>query len=59
MTDRDQEVLALVIRGQSDKEIASDLSCSPRTVSNRISALLKKTGTPSRAALIAFLTQTA
>lgn len=59
MTDRDLEVLALVIRGQSDKEIASDLSCSPRTVSNRISALLKKTGTPSRAALIAFLTQTA
>jgi DNA-binding NarL/FixJ family response regulator len=59
MTQRDLEVLDLVIRGMSDKEIAYELACSPRTISNRISALLKKTATPSRVALIALLTRRA
>ncbi len=56
MTERDLEVLALVIRGMSDKEIGAELDCSSRTVSNRISALLKRTGTASRAGLIAYIT---
>lgn len=54
---KDIEVISFVIRGMSDKEIAGELNCSPRTVSNRVSALLKKTDTPSRSALISFITQ--
>ena len=54
---KDIEVISFVIRGMSDKEIASELDCSPRTVSNRVSSLLKKTDTPSRSALISFITQ--
>lgn len=57
LSQKDIEVIAFVIRGMSDKEIASELSCSPRTISNRISALLKKTDTPSRSALISYITQ--
>jgi len=56
MTDRDLEVIALVIRGLGDKEIAAELNLSPRTVSNRISALLKRTGTQSRTELVSFMT---
>ncbi|MFQ3546942.1 MAG: ATP-binding protein [Termitinemataceae bacterium] len=54
LSERDQEVLEYVLTGLSDKEIAAALGCSPRTVSNRVSALLKRTGQPSRAALIAY-----
>lgn len=57
MTDRDLEILTLVIRGMSDKEIASELECSSRTVSHRVSALLKKTNSSSRAGLIAYITR--
>lgn len=55
MTDRDLEVIALVIRGLGDKEIAAELNLSPRTVSNRVSALLKRTGTQSRTELVSFM----
>lgn len=57
MTERDLAVLELVIRGMGDKEIAAELSCSSRTVSNRISSLLKRTGTQSRTELVSFMTQ--
>ena len=57
LTERDEAVLELLLQGLSDKEIASHLHCSVRTVSNRVSSLLKRIGQPSRTALIAFLGQ--
>ncbi|AEJ18897.1 ATP-binding protein [Gracilinema caldarium] len=55
LTERDREVLELLLQGLSDKEIAVKLNASVRTISNRVSSLLKRTGQPSRSALIAFL----
>jgi DNA-binding NarL/FixJ family response regulator len=55
LAERDLAVLALVMEGLSDKEIASRLRCSPRTVSNRVSSMLRRTGASSRTALIAML----
>lgn len=57
LTERDEAVLALLLQGLSDKEIAKQMQCSVRTVSNRVSSLLKRTGQPSRTALIALLKQ--
>jgi len=57
ITERDEAVLELLLQGLSDKEIASRMECSVRTVSNRVSSLLKRTGQPSRTALIALLKQ--
>lgn len=57
MTERDLEIVACVLQGLSDKEIAAELDCSPRTVSNRVSSLLKRTNTSSRASLIAYISR--
>lgn len=54
MTEKDREVLQFLLQGLSDKEIADRLHCSVRTVSNRVSSLLKRSGQPSRGALIAY-----
>ncbi len=55
LTERDWEVVECLLQGLSDKEIASRIGCSVRTISNRVSSLLKRTGQPSRSALIAYL----
>jgi signal transduction histidine kinase/DNA-binding NarL/FixJ family response regulator len=55
LTERDREVLELLLQGLSDKEIAVQLQASVRTISNRVSSILKRTGQPSRTALIAYL----
>jgi two-component system, sensor histidine kinase ChiS len=50
---REIELVRLIRSGQSDKEIAASLEVSPRTVSSRVSALLRKTGAKNRAGLAA------
>lgn len=52
---RDIVIVELVAAGLSDKEIAGSLGLSPRTVSNRVSALLRKVGAGNRAGLVAAL----
>lgn len=47
-TRREQEVLALVARGLSDREVADALVLSRKTVEKHVSALLRKTGARSR-----------
>ena len=42
LTDREQQVLALVARGCSNKEIAQDLSISHSTVKNHVHSILAK-----------------
>jgi two-component system nitrate/nitrite response regulator NarL len=49
LTDREQQVLTLVARGCSNKEIAQDLSISHSTVKNHVHSILTKLHVPRRA----------
>jgi len=50
LTDREAEILALVARGLSNREIASRLVVAPKTVSNHVEHIYTKLGVKSRAA---------
>jgi DNA-binding CsgD family transcriptional regulator len=51
VTDREADVLRLVIEGLANKEIAAALRLSPRTVEKHVENLLRKTGARSRTEL--------
>ena len=51
LTAREAEVLGQVADGRTDKEIATSLSLSPRTVQSHLSAIRGKTGVHRRAEL--------
>lgn len=51
----EQEVLVLVLEGQSTAAIARARGTSPRTTANQIAAIFKKVGVRSRAELAAKL----
>jgi DNA-binding CsgD family transcriptional regulator/tetratricopeptide (TPR) repeat protein len=51
ITAREVDVLSLVADGLSNKDIASRLQLSPRTVEKHIESLMRKTGTRSRTQL--------
>jgi DNA-binding CsgD family transcriptional regulator len=51
VTDREADVLRLVIAGLANKEVAAALRLSPRTVEKHVENLLRKTGTRSRTEL--------
>lgn len=53
LTRRERDVLALLVRGLSSKEIASELSISARTVDDHRAQITSKTGANSLAKLIA------
>jgi DNA-binding CsgD family transcriptional regulator/tetratricopeptide (TPR) repeat protein len=53
VTPRELEILALVATGLSNREIAAQLTVSPRTVEKHVESLLRKTGTTSRTQLVA------
>lgn len=55
LTRREQEVLALVLKGKSPKDIAGRLSISSNTAKAFVRALIAKTGASGRAELIAKL----
>jgi RNA polymerase sigma factor (sigma-70 family) len=42
LTTREREVLRLIARGYSYKEIARELAISPKTVETHVSAVLRK-----------------
>ena len=44
ITHRDQEVLKLLLKGCSNKEIASELKISPRTVKQHLRTLFLRAG---------------
>ncbi|MGN6484212.1 MAG: LuxR C-terminal-related transcriptional regulator, partial [Thermomicrobiales bacterium] len=50
ITSREREVLSLLVRGMSDKEIADQLYISPRTAMTHVSKVLGKLGVNKRAA---------
>jgi DNA-binding NarL/FixJ family response regulator len=48
LTDRELEVLELIVKGQSNKEIAKSLNISEATVKSHINSLLSKLGVTDR-----------
>jgi len=54
LTEREQEVLNLVVQGQSNQQIAESLVISITTVKAHISNILSKLGVASRAEAIAY-----
>ncbi len=48
LTEREREVLLLLARGQSNKEIAHSLQIGEKTVKTHVSNILAKLGVPSR-----------
>ncbi len=57
LTDREVEVLRLVARGSSNKQIGADLGISPRTVQHHVAHLYAKIGVGSRAGAALFATE--
>lgn len=53
LSERHVEVVLLVARGQSDREIARDLQLSAHTVRHHLTAAMQNTGATSRAQLVA------
>ena len=54
LTTREVEVLALLVRGLSTRDIADRLTISPRTVTSHLEHIYAKTGTSSRGAASMF-----
>jgi NarL family two-component system response regulator LiaR len=57
LTDRELEVLALLAKGMTNKQIAKQLFLSPFTVRHHVSQLIKKLGAANRAAVVATAAQ--
>jgi NarL family two-component system response regulator LiaR len=53
LTDREREVLALMIEGLNNREIGEQLVISSSTVKNHVSSILGKLGTTSRTQAVA------
>lgn len=51
ITDREKEIIAMILSGLSNKEIASKLFLSPSTVRNHISSIFEKTACRTRGKL--------
>jgi predicted ATPase/DNA-binding SARP family transcriptional activator/DNA-binding CsgD family transcriptional regulator len=56
LTRREREVAALVAQGLTNRQIASDLHLSERTIGNHVSRILRKLGLASRAQIAAWVT---
>jgi DNA-binding NarL/FixJ family response regulator len=54
LSDREMEVLACVVRGMSNKEIAGMLNISHQTVKNHVTAILRKFGVEDRTQAVVF-----
>lgn len=54
LTQREQQVLSLILNGLSNVQIGDRLYLSPRTIEKYVSSLLRKTNTSNRAELVRF-----
>jgi predicted ATPase/DNA-binding CsgD family transcriptional regulator len=57
LTRREREVAAMVARGLSNRQIASEFHLSERTVESHVSKILRKLGLASRAEIAAWTTE--
>jgi non-specific serine/threonine protein kinase len=57
LTRREKEIEALVARGMTNRQIASELSISEHTAATHVRRILKKLGLQSRAQIGSWLTQ--
>ncbi len=57
LTQREREVLALLVKGMSNKQIADQLSRSPFTIRHHVSQLIKRLGAANRAEVAAIAVQ--
>ena len=57
LTAREVEVLVLLARGNSDRQIAQKLVVAPKTASNHVQNIYAKLGISSRAAATLFASQ--
>jgi HD-GYP domain-containing protein (c-di-GMP phosphodiesterase class II) len=57
LTDREVEVLRLLARGLRNRDLARDLSISPKTVGHHVEHIYQKLGVSSRAAAAMFAAQ--
>jgi DNA-binding CsgD family transcriptional regulator len=53
-TPRERDVLRLLAAGRTDRDIAAELSISPRTVGGHVTSILGKLGVESRTSAAAF-----
>ncbi len=54
LTDREKEIMSLIVTGHANKEIAERLDISPRTVENHRAHIMEKTGATNLRELIEF-----
>jgi len=54
LSDREMEVLSCVVRGLSNKEIASSLGISHQTVKNHVTSILRKFGVEDRTQAVVY-----
>ncbi len=54
LSDREMEVLELVVEGKSNKEIAAQLGISHQTVKNHITSILRKFGVEDRTQAVVY-----
>ena len=52
LTRRERQIVALLLEGYANKEIAARLNVSDQTVKNQLSTLYRKTGVSSRLELV-------
>ena len=57
LTEREREVLALIVKGSSNREIADQLVISHSTVKNHVSSILSKLNAANRAEAVALALQ--
>ena len=57
LTKREAEILAMIARGRSNSDIASDLYLSAHTVKSHINRIFAKTGSPDRTAAVRYAHQ--
>jgi ATP/maltotriose-dependent transcriptional regulator MalT len=57
LTAREKEILELLIKGSSNKQIESDLFISSHTVKNHIYNIYQKLGVKSRGQLMQFMSK--
>jgi NarL family two-component system response regulator LiaR len=57
LTEREREVLALIVKGSSNREIADQLVISHSTVKNHVSSILSKLSAANRAEAVALALQ--